>query len=323
MAVGAVVAACVLAVAAVVASHPVRRFDDFKRVPIAGQSGSTNTTSHLLGTSGSGRWQFWSAALSEFRAHPLNGGGAGSWEAWWLEHGSLPAFTANPHSVYIEALAELGIIGFLLLVGAVLAGVAGAVRAARVLKSADVAAAAACGIAFFAAAAYDWVWQLAGIALVGVGMLGVALGSLPSSRKHSQAGIGAARPALAVLAVGAVIAQFVVLAAGIHLRNSQAAVSARDGASARAQALAARAIEPWAAGPYLQLSLVYEAAHRYRLAAQWIGGAIQRAPHDWSLWVIAAHIEKEHGQPQQAKRDLAEARRLNPHSPLFRHSGEG
>lgn len=313
----AVVIAVLLAVAAVVASHPIRKFDQFKMVTIAGQTGSTATTAHLLGTSGSGRWQFWSAALSEFRAHPLNGGGAGSWKYWWLQHGSIPAYTENAHSLYLETLAELGIIGFLLILGAVLAAVAGGVRSARALRSAEVAAATACGCAFFVAAAYDWVWQLSAIAIVGIGMLGVALGARPFTRKSSP-GIGAARPALAILAVGAVIAQFVVLAAGVHLRNSQAAVAADDGARARGQALAARAIEPWAASPYVQLALVYEAERRYYLAENWIGGALSRSPRDATLWAIAARIETELGHVEKAKRDLAEARRLDPHSPLFR-----
>jgi hypothetical protein len=313
----AVAVAVLLAVAAVVASHPIRKFDEFKKVTIAGQTGSTATTAHLLGTSGSGRWQFWSAAISEFRAHPLNGGGAGSWKYWWLQHGSIPAFTANAHSLYLEALAELGIVGFLLIVGAVLAAIVGAIRSARALHSAEVAAAAACGCAFFVAAAYDWIWQLSAIAVVGIGMLGVALGSRPLTRKSSP-GIGAARPALAILAVGAVIAQFVVLAAGVHLRNSQAAVAAGDGTRARGQALAARAIEPWAASPYLQLALVFEVEHHYLLAEDWIGGALSRSPRDATLWAIAARIETELGNVERAKRDLAQARRLDPHSQLFR-----
>jgi hypothetical protein len=316
----AVVIVVVLAVAAVVVSHPIRKFDEFKSVSIAGQTASTTTTAHLLGTSGSGRWQFWTAAISEFRAHPLNGGGAGSWGAWWLQHGTLPAFTKSAHSLYLEALAELGIFGFLLLAGAVIAGVAGAVRSALVLRSGEVAAAAACAIAFFTAAAYDWVWQLAGIALVGVGMLGVALGSRHATREPSPGRIGAGRPILAVVAVGAVIAQFVVLAAGIHLRNSEAAVAANDGARARAQALAAKAIEPWAASPYLRLALIYEAERQLPLAAVSIRQAIRRSPNDWSLWEAAARIATERGQVAQARRDLAEARRLNPRSPIFRKS---
>jgi hypothetical protein len=317
VAIATVAIVAVLAVGGFVASHPIRKFDQFKSAAALGNIASPGTTARLLGSSGSGRWQFWSAAASEFRAHPLNGGGAGSWGAWWLQHGSLPVFTANAHSVYLEALAELGIVGFLLLAGAVLCAIGGAVRSALVLKNGEVAAAAACGIAFFAAAAYDWVWQLAGIALVGVGMLGVALGSHRSSREPAPGRIGAGRPALAILAVGAVIAQFVVLAAGVHLRNSQAAVAANDGTRARAQALAARAIEPWASAPYLQLALVYEAEHRFDLASVWIREAIRRSPQDWSLWAVAARIEVRRGDLEQAKRDLARARLLNPHSSIL------
>ena len=253
------VAVAVLAIAAIVASHPVRKFDEFKSPVAAAASHGNFTTNHLVSSSGSGRWQFWSAAVSEFRAHPLNGGGAGSWQAWWLQHGSLPVPSQFAHSLYLEALAELGILGFLLIAGAVLVAVVGAVRSALALQSGEVAAAAACGIAFFAAAAYDWVWQLAGIALVGVGMLGFALGALPAERAVAWGHDRRVRPILALLAVAAIIPQFVVLAAGSHLSNSQDAFTAGDGARARSEALAAKAIEPWAASPYLQLGLIAEA----------------------------------------------------------------
>jgi hypothetical protein len=306
-----------VAVAALVLAHPIAKFDDFRHNSVTG-SGGTITQTHLLSSSGSGRWQFWSAAVSEFRVHPLNGGGAGSWGAWWLEHGSLPGvFTQYAHSLYLESLAELGIVGLLLIGGAVLVAVAGAVRSALALESGEIAAAAACGIAFFVAAAYDWVWQLGGIAVVGVGMLGFALGALPSARPSAGGRFGALRPALALVAVAAIIPQYVVLAAGSHLRNSQQAFDAGDGTRARSEALAAKAIEPWAASPYLQVGLVSEDEGHFTAAAHWLDEAISRSRRDWSLWATAARIEAERGKVGPARRDLAEARRLNPNSPLF------
>jgi len=315
--VAVVVAIVGLFVVAIVASHPGRRFDQFKNPSVGAGSHGTPTTNHLISTSGSGRWQFWSAAVSEFRAHPLNGGGAGSWEAWWLQHGSLPLPSEFAHSLYLEALAELGIVGLLLIGGAVVVAAVGAVRSALLLQSGEIAAAAACGIAFFAAAAYDWVWQLAGVAIVGVGMLGFALGALPAERPAAWGRFGALRPALALLAVAAIIPQYVVLAAGSHLRNSQNAYTAGDGARARSEALAAKAIEPWAASPYLQLGFVAEAEHRFAEAARWGHEAIRHSRRDYLLWAAAANFDTRSGNIALAKRELAEVRRLNPHSILL------
>jgi O-antigen ligase len=308
----------VLAVVAIAVSHPVAKFDNFKSTP--GNFAGTNTTvteSHLLSTSGSGRWQFWGAALSEFRAHPLNGGGAGSWQAWWLQHGSLALPSEFAHSLYLEALAELGIVGLLLILGAVLVAVVGAVRSALRLATGEIAAAAACGIAFFAAAAYDWVWQLAGIAIVGVGTLGFALGALPASRAKAWGRSGVVRPVLALIAVAAIIPQFVVLAASIHLGNSNTAVGAGNAARARSEALAAKAIEPWAATPYLQLGIVSDSEGSHAAAAGWVDEAISRSRRDWTLWWWAARIALERGHAGQALHYRAEACRLNPHSQIL------
>ena len=311
------IALLALAVTVIVLAHPVAKFEEFRRNPPIANTHGNQTTNHLLNSSGSGRWQFWSAAVSQFRAHPLNGGGAGSWRAWWLQHGSLKVFSEFAHSLYLEALGELGIVGLLLIGGAVLAAVAGAVRSALTLESGEIAAAAACGIAFFAAAAYDWIWQLAGVAVVGVGMLGVALGAIPATRAGAWGRSDLLRPVLALVAVAAIIPQFVILAAGSHLRNSQEAFDAGNAARARSEALAAKAIEPWAASPYLQLGLVSEAEGNLTSATHWMDEAIRRSRTDYNLWLIAARIEAKQGDVRAARHDLAEARRLNPNSTGF------
>ena len=308
----------VLAVAVVALAHPIRHFDEFRSTNTA--TGPGFTTDHLLSSSGSGRWQFWGAAVSEFRAHPVEGGGAGSWQFWWQQHGSLPVFTQSAHSLYLETMAELGLIGLLLLLGWLLLAVAGAIRSARALASAHVAAVAATGIAFFVAAAYDWVWQLSGIAVVGVGCLGVALGALPSEQAAEWGRFGFVRPLLALLGVAAIVPQVVVLAAGIHLRDSQAAAAAGNTARARSQALAAKAVEPWAARPYVQLGRIAQGQGRYDEARHWLGLAIDRSRQDWALWLIASQIDTQRGKIAAARSELAEARALNPRGSLFRGS---
>jgi tetratricopeptide (TPR) repeat protein len=190
----------------------------------------------------------------------------------------------------------------------------GAVRSALTLQSGEIAAAAACGIAFFVAAAYDWVWQLAGVGVVGVGMLGFALGALPAERASAWGRFGALRPIIALVAVAAIIPQYVVLASGSHLRNSQDAFNAGNGPRARSEALAAKALEPWSAAPYLQLGFIAAAEHDYGEAVRWGNEAIKRSRRDWNVWANAAIFETGNGNIPAARRDLAEARRLNPHS---------
>jgi hypothetical protein len=299
------------AIAVFVAAHPVRRFQEFKaQAHYTGSS--TFVTSHLLSSSGSGRWQFWSAAVSQFRAHPLNGGGAGSWQYFWLQHRPIFVFTQFAHSVYLEALGELGVVGLLLLAGAVVVAVAGAIRAARLLRSPEVAGLAACGIAFFTAAAYDWVWQLAGAAMVGLGALGLALGALPSTRATRWERLSVARSLLALLAVAAIVPQVVMLAAGLHLSNSRVADGGGDLARAKSEALAAKKVEPWAATPYLQLALIDEEEGSLGPARALLGSAIRRSHDNWILWLYAAQVDVRRGAVVAAKGELDRARVLDP-----------
>jgi O-antigen ligase/polysaccharide polymerase Wzy-like membrane protein len=300
------------AVVAIAVSHPVRHFDDFKHNAVSYASSRTKVESHLLAASGNGRWQLWGSAVSEFRRHPLEGGGAGSWESWWLQHETLPTYSQFAHSLYLETLGELGIVGLLLLLAGVLAAAAGAVRSALVVRSTEVAGAAACGIAFFAAASFDWMWQLAAVAAVGIGMLGVALGSLQSRRESTTRRLGIVQPAFALVAVVALAPQVVALAAGTHLRNSQSAEAAGDVGRARAEALAAKGLEPWAASPYLQLALIDQQELQYRAAAAEIGAAIDRSRRDWTLWLAAVQIDAYRGRIAAAHRDLAHVHALYP-----------
>ncbi len=308
MTIGLVVAAIV----GVVLAHPVRHFQEFKSIGNASSGSSEYVTSHLLSTSGNGRWQFWSAAISEFRAHPLNGGGAGSWEFWWLRHRPIALFSQFAHSFYLEALGELGVVGLLLLAGAVLVAVAGAVRAAVLLRSPEVAGAAACGVAFFFAAAYDWVWQLTGIGIVGVGALGLALGALPSRRATPRVRPWLVRLGLPLLAVAAIVPQVVALGAAVHLQNSQAADAAGNLSRATSEALAAKEVEPWASRPYLQLGLIAVQKGDLAEGRALIGSAIKRSPQDWTLWLRAAQIDVQRGAILAGRRELGVARTLDP-----------
>ena len=113
---GVIAATLVAVIAGILVADPSTRWSEFKQVG-ALETKSTYVAAHLSSGSGSGRYQFWTAALDGFDDHPLDGIGAGGYEAYWDQHGALAMPVRNAHSLFFETMAELGVIGLLLLVG--------------------------------------------------------------------------------------------------------------------------------------------------------------------------------------------------------------
>ena len=166
----ALAAACALA--GLVAADPVERFRTFREPP-SELAGDITVRAHLLSAGGSGRWQFWETALDAFERRPLFGHGAGSYEAWWAENGSLAYFVRDAHSLYLETLGELGVIGFALLAGALALGLGAGIRLILSGRG-EVAAPVAAAAAFYLAAGIDWVWEMPAVGIVGIACLGLA-----------------------------------------------------------------------------------------------------------------------------------------------------
>jgi hypothetical protein len=320
-------------VGAVTALHPVRRFEDFKRIPSATSSGGDFVRSHLLSGNGSGRWQFWAAAVDEFKSAPLAGRGSASYESWWAKHATFTHFIRNAHSLYLETLAELGVIGFLLVAaafgGAIVIGVRGLSRAGP-RERPTIAALTAVFAAFALGAAIDWVWQItaiAGVTIIVLALVTAAETARPTPvsavRERGERSMRFALGAAALVCAWLVIcAQAIPWLAAIKLADSQAAVRRGDGEAAFNAAADAKRIQPWAASPYLQLALVDEASGNLAAARSWIAKAIDRDPENWRLWLVAARLETKAGDVAAAARTLRRAASLNPRSPLFAGVGK-
>jgi O-antigen ligase len=322
----AAAAAVVLGAAlAIGASHPVRQFEAFKAAPRPPARGEEDfVQSHLFSANGSGRWQFWETALDQFGDRPLRGHGAGSYDAWWAQHGSLAVFVRDAHSLYLETLGELGVVGLTLLALALLsvlatavAGLACAGPAERTTRAALLATAAT----FLVAAGIDWMWELPAVGAVGFACLGLLAGlgvgpaeqaPAPGWRRRLALGIPAALFGLALI-----VGQGIALVKETRLDGSQAAVRRGDTGAALRAARAARDIEPWAATPYLQLALIEEQAGALAAAEARIRQAIERDRTDWRLWLTAARIQTKRGHIHAARRSYERARALNPRSPIF------
>jgi len=326
-----IAAAVVMVGVGIASAHPVRRFEAFKKLPAQYQRNSV-VQQHLLSGSGNGRWQLWTAAWKEFDSSPFHGRGAGSFQSWWLQHGSISTFVQDAHSLYLQVLGELGIVGFLLLAAAFVSGIVATLM--RLLKVAleqrtVLAAAAAAFVGFAVAAASDWMWELPAVAVLALACLGLMTGSATAVTMRprvTRSEYESATPTNRyVLGVGAIVccwllicAVAIPLLAGERLRSSHEASARGDAPTAIKNALDAKSIQPWASAPYLQVALVTEQAGRYGAARLWIRRAIARARDNWQLWFVQSRIETELGNIAAARRSLDHARALNPRSPVFR-----
>jgi O-Antigen ligase len=145
--------------------------------------GATNTR---LSSVGSNRYQYWKVAVRTFAHHPLAGVGTGGFAVQWLEHRTIDESVRDAHSLELETLAELGLIGFAFL-ALMLGGVA---ACGRIVKRADprLAAGACAGLAVWALhSAIDWDWEMPAVTLVAVLLAGALISGAELGHERSLA----------------------------------------------------------------------------------------------------------------------------------------
>jgi O-antigen ligase len=278
---------------------------------------------HFGDLSGAGRHNFFGVAIDAFGEKPLGGIGAGSYEFAWERHRSLEQPVHDAHSLYLEAFAELGLVGGLLTLGLVatllwtgFAAWRAAIGARRDLYAALFAAM----VAFAVGAGLDWFWEIAGLAAV----FFLAAGALVAARCRQLAPFGTdvegngegRRFGLAVAGLAtawiAAIALIGPLLVERELDASRDAAAAGEVANALEHADTARSIEPWAASPYVQLGLLAELQGDYATATQRFTQAIDREDRNWQFYYLRSRVEQAAGNRAAAEADLDTARRLNP-----------
>ncbi len=119
------------------------------------------------------------------------------------------------------------------------------------------------------------------------------------------------------VALAAILFVAVPMLAQNRLEESQAAAARGDAAGAIEAADDARAVEPWASSPYLQLALLEEQQGNLGEANRHIEDALERDRSDWSTWLVAARVQTKAGFIRRGRRSLRQAERLNRRSQLF------
>jgi O-Antigen ligase len=312
--------ACVVAliVAAGVANAPGRVSDawgEFKST----ESGPGEGTGRLSSVAGESRYQFWSSALDENATAPLIGTGSGTFQYWWTREGDGAETVRDTHSLYMQTLGEVGIVGLLLLVGflgfVLVAGILRAFSAAAEERT-RLAAAVAGLMVFVLTAAVDWMWQVPVVPvaalLLATGL--VTAGSAATEKPRLPVG---ARIGVVAFALVAIVAIAIPLASTTLVRQSEADVRVGDLNAALDSAQSAQNVQPGAASPRLQEALVLEIKGDYPGAEEAAVAATEREETNWRNWLVLSRIAAERGQAKNAVSAYKEARSLNPHASIF------
>jgi O-Antigen ligase len=277
-------------------------------------SGSTARFTSL----GGDRYAYWRAAYHAFESDPGRGIGPGSFEFYWSRNGTTDQLIRNPHSLYLQKLAELGLAGFVAIVVAIAGLLWGAIEARRRwISEADLAAGGGLLAAFVVFAVYagvDWMWEMGAIGTLAMG--GAAVVGAGRFRRAAPLG-GWARAGLTLAAL--VLAASLVPSLVSTQRTRASGTALAQGDSERAVQLADDAIraEPWAASPYAQKAVALQAEGRLTEARDEINKAVDRDRANWRYLLIRAQIDSRAGDRHAAATDLILAKTLAPRSPFL------
>jgi hypothetical protein len=146
-------------------AHPGSRTGVVRWAVIVGAAlvGVSLATSGVLDLSLGNRPEYWRVAREQWRENPVLGAGAGAFGDFWRQATGLGARDA--HSLYLETLAELGVVGLVLVVVVLLIPL---VAATRGRSHPFVPVALAAYVAFLVHAGIDWDWEMPVLTLAGL-----------------------------------------------------------------------------------------------------------------------------------------------------------
>jgi len=317
-----------------------REWNQFKSAAQPPSASHASALQRLQSVAGEGRYQYWQAAVREANSKPLTGTGAGTFQFWWAQHGTAAGgFVLDAHSLYLQALGELGYPGLVLITGFVLwilvCGVWRVVRSRDADQRLALAAATAGAFVFAISAAVEWIWFIPALPVALFVLAGVLFAphrSEPdtSSRHadatapgrlgkllHARSARYAASAVVVLASLAAVVVIALPMAATAAVRQSQTLVQAGNLPAALARAIEAQHLQPYAATPWLQEALVEEQAGDITAALVDAQHATADESTSSNNWLVLSRLEARAGHASAALADYRLADALNPNSPIF------
>ena len=309
---GALLAAGTVWIAFDVDDRISRQYEKFKEGDVIRKT--EDARDRLTQAGNNGRIQHWEEALDGWHTDELKGTGAGTYELTWAQNRPSEFTVRDGHSLYLETLSELGLVGAVLLALVLLAVLGSLAFRTRGAERTMWAAFLTAALVWALHAAQDWVWELPAVTAWMFAAAGIALARPPTeSERRLVAPPRLARVIAALFVLALAVTPVLNALADARVRDSVTAFKqgnctvAIDRALAATSALGARP-EPYAILAFCDIRLGKPA-----LAERMIRNAIDRDPENWVYHyglglVLAANAQ----DPRPA---IEEALRLNPREP--------
>jgi O-Antigen ligase len=309
----ALLAGAAVIVAVALSGTIVHQFHRFVRPQAPGNT--NDLRARLTDPGNDGRIPVWRVAWHGFEAAPAVGNGAGTFADTWTQHRSVAMVVQDAHSLYMEVLDELGVVGLLLLLASIITVLVGVVARARGPDRALYAAVFAVLLAWAIHAGIDWDWEMPVITLVFFSLGGYVLARRPVPGESPSSRLTRA-PVRTVLGVGSVmlaVAPAYVWLSQRKLDQANYAFSQGDCRSATRAARASISILGDRPDPYEILGYCDVRGGRPNLAITAINKAISLDPRNWNYRYDLAVMRAAAGlNPLPAARVALRMNRLEP-----------
>jgi O-antigen ligase len=294
-----------------------------------------SASNRFLAIGGGFRYDLWRVALDEFKSDPIAGVGAGNYDDSYYRLRDNPQSVTVPHSLEMEFLAELGVLGLgglLLFCGAVLRG--GMARGRRTLAGQDAGLkVAALGMftAWLAATSVDWLYNIPGLA--GMAILAAATLVAPAPAPASAPGPaptpvaapaprGRSRAGQAMLVVALALLAFVAASLGrqyvaaLYSNSGQGLVST-DPVQALQKLKTAEQLDPWSMQTQYAVASAYAHLNDYGAARDALLHAQQLEPENYVPPALLGDIATRAGDQATATAAYRRALKLDPREPAL------
>jgi len=264
----------------------------------------------IVSSNSGNRWVWWEEAAGAWWDKPLQGWGAGSFAVTHKIYRQHELGVVQPHCMPLQYLAETGVVGALLILGALGFLFFAALDRVREMgrrsdREREIAVALFAGaVAWFVHSLVDWDWDIPGVTVPALLFLGLLVGRLPPARRPGVFGAGTfaavERPpdgavgargaalALACVVLGLVIVSALLPALADRKASNAVAVSTEakeaELSDAAAEAELAARLDPTSIRPLLAAAAIAQGRGRLVDARRYLLQAADRQPYSSAVW---------------------------------------